>query len=89
MASPALEQIVEEILISPIFLENRLDVIDIFPVFMAEGAHLRNDVPKMVSAIRAKHSSLQLRLHSAVGEDFRVQNEIIQVIAGLLLDKRD
>jgi sirohydrochlorin cobaltochelatase len=42
--------------------------IDILPLFLGTGGHLRRDLPPLVDAIKARHASVNVALHSAVGE---------------------
>ena len=42
--------------------------IRIAPLFMAPGGHLKNDVPKLLDGIRARHPELQLELLPAIGD---------------------
>lgn len=42
--------------------------IDILPLFLGTGGHLRRDLPPLVDDIQARHPSVRIALHSAVGE---------------------
>jgi sirohydrochlorin cobaltochelatase len=42
--------------------------IDILPLFLGTGGHLRRDLPPLVEAIKARYASVDLALHAAVGE---------------------
>jgi sirohydrochlorin cobaltochelatase len=42
--------------------------IDIVPLFLGTGGHLRHDLPPLVDALRAAHSDVTIRLHAAIGE---------------------
>ena len=42
--------------------------IDILPLFLGTGGHLRRDLPPLVDDIKARHASVGIALHSAVGE---------------------
>ena len=46
--------------------------IDIVPLFLGTGGHLRVDLPRLVERVRAAHAGLDLRLHPAIGESERV-----------------
>ena len=42
--------------------------IDIVPAFMAQGGHLKRDLPILVDAARTRHPGAILTLHPALGE---------------------
>lgn len=58
--------------------------IDILPFFIAQGGHLRQEVPVMLSEIREQHPKLQLRLLPPLGELPSVQDAIANAINRLL-----
>lgn len=58
--------------------------IDILPFFIAQGGHLRQEVPVMLSEIRVQHPQLQLRLLPPLGELPSVQDAIANAINRLL-----
>jgi len=42
--------------------------IDVLPLFLGTGGHLRRDLPPLVEAIRERHPQVSATLHGAVGE---------------------
>jgi sirohydrochlorin cobaltochelatase len=42
--------------------------IDLFPIFLSVGSHLREDLPALVTDAQARHPDLQIRVHPALGE---------------------
>lgn len=42
--------------------------ISVVPVFIANGGHLREDLPRRVEAIRASHPGLPVRIAPPIGE---------------------
>ena len=50
--------------------------IRIAPLFMAQGGHLKNDVPKLLDSIRSSHPSLQLDLLPAIGDVAELRDAI-------------
>jgi sirohydrochlorin cobaltochelatase len=58
--------------------------IDILPFFIAQGGHLRQEVPVMLAQIRQQHPQLQLRLLPPLGELPSVQDAIAKAITQLL-----
>ena len=42
--------------------------IDIVPMFLGAGRHAREDLPKLVQALRTQHPTVHLRMQMAMGE---------------------
>ena len=42
--------------------------ITLVPLFMAQGGHLKHDLPRMVERIRAEHPGVTLKVAPAVGD---------------------
>ncbi len=42
--------------------------IDIVPLFLGTGGHLRRDLPPLVESLRLQHPAVHIGLHGAVGE---------------------
>lgn len=42
--------------------------VDVVPVFLAQGGHVRRDVPLLLQAAQARHPALQISLREALGE---------------------
>jgi sirohydrochlorin cobaltochelatase len=55
--------------------------VDVVPLFLGTGGHLRNDLPSLVAQVRATHGGLDIRLHPAIGENAAV----IEAIAAAAL----
>ena len=55
--------------------------ITIFPLFMAPGGHIRNDLPRIVEDLRKLHPGVPIAVQTAVGE----VPEILEAIAGWVL----
>ena len=62
LMTPGLDEVAEELA--------RLGCtrIDIVPVFLGMGGHVRRDVPAQLDALRARHAAIDWRLHPALGE---------------------
>lgn len=58
--------------------------IAVAPLFMAQGGHLRNDLPKLLDGVRAAHPGVELRLLPAIGEVDAVLLAIADWLAGAL-----
>ena len=59
--------------------------IDVLPLFLGTGGHLRRDLPAQAQAIRDAHPGLALHLHVAVGEHPAL-GDAMATIAESLLD---
>ena len=46
--------------------------IDVVPMFLGTGGHLRKDLPPLVEAAQMRHSQIAIRLHAAIGEQAAV-----------------
>ena len=46
--------------------------IDVVPLFLGTGGHLRKDLPPLVDAQRARHGAVAIHLHAAIGEHVEV-----------------
>jgi sirohydrochlorin cobaltochelatase len=53
-------------------LQSGVRQISIVPLFLGSGKHVREDVPRLVSALLRKHIGVQIALKPAIGEDVRV-----------------
>lgn len=64
---------------------NGVAAITIFPLFMAPGGHLKNDLPRIVEDLRTAHPGVPIAIQTAVGE----VPEILEAIAGWVLARVD
>jgi sirohydrochlorin cobaltochelatase len=53
--------------------------VQIAPVFLGQGGHVRRDLPELVRAVAARNPGIALTLAQAVGEDERVLDAIAAV----------
>lgn len=44
----------------------------VVPVFLAQGGHLKRDLPARIDTLRVSHPGCELEVSAAVGEDFGV-----------------
>jgi sirohydrochlorin cobaltochelatase len=42
--------------------------IDVVPLFLGTGGHLRQDLPSLIEVLAAIHPGVMIRLHAAIGE---------------------
>lgn len=57
-------------------VERKLTHITVIPVFLAQGGHLKRDVPALVAAAQARHPACEIRLAVAAGESSLVIDAI-------------
>ena len=57
--------------------------ITVFPLFMAQGGHLKQDLPRILDAIRQSRPHIPMALESAVGE----VPEILDAIAAWIMQR--
>ena len=43
-------------------------VVDVVPLFLGAGGHVRKDLPELISELRARHAGVQWRIRPAIGE---------------------
>lgn len=54
----------------------------IVPVFLGMGGHLKEDLPRLVAAIRANYGDLDIAVEPPIGEQPEVISAIASVVAG-------
>lgn len=59
--------------------------ITVFPLFMAQGGHLKQDLPRILEAIRAAHPHIPIALEPAIGD----VPEILEAIARWILARTE
>lgn len=52
--------------------ERGFDAVRIVPLFLGPGGHLRDDLPRIVDAARARHPRMTIELANPAGEDASV-----------------
>jgi sirohydrochlorin cobaltochelatase len=55
--------------------------VDIVPLFLGAGGHVRRDVPELIAKLEATHAGVHWELHPAVGE----AQAVIDAMAGTAL----
>ena len=60
--SPTLEEAADRL------VTGGVEAIAVVPMFLAQGGHLKRDVPVLVEALRDRHPACQVSLATAVGE---------------------
>ena len=59
--------------------------VTVFPLFMAQGGHLKHDLPRILAAIRESHPHVPISLETAVGDC----PEILDAIAQSVIDRSE
>lgn len=54
--------------------------ITIVPMFLGQGRHAREDLPKLVAALQVQYPQLRFDLRLAIGEDPRVVDSLARLI---------
>ena len=55
--------------------------VDIVPLFLGTGGHLRSDLPPLVESARVRHPALSFALHAAIGEQAGVVEAMARAAA--------
>ena len=53
--------------------------VDVLPLFLGTGGHVRRDLPQLLQRLQARHPSTSWRLHDPIGE----HPDVIEAIAGV------
>ena len=77
LMSPTLEQAIDSL------VQEGAAAITVFPLFMAQGGHLKHDLPRILDDIRARYPRVPIALESALGDS----PEMLQAIADWVLSK--
>jgi len=56
----------------------------VLPMFIAQGGHLKKDVPELLQVLRSTHENVEFSLASAVGEQEIVVQAMAEAAIGLL-----
>ena len=59
--------------------------ITVFPLFMAQGGHLKQDLPRILDAVRATRPNLPIALQTAIGD----APELLDAISAWILSRVD
>jgi sirohydrochlorin cobaltochelatase len=58
--------------------------VEVLPLFLGTGGHLRKDLPPMLQRLRSEYPSVRWTLHAAVGEHEAVMQAMADVALALL-----
>ena len=79
MMSPTLEEAIAAL------VAEGAPAITVFPLFMAQGGHLKHDLPRILAAIRESHPHVPIALEAAIGD----VPEIVAAIAGWIIERAE
>ena len=77
--SPTLEEAIDAL------ANEGASAVTVFPLFMAQGGHLKHDLPRILDAIRATHPHMPIALESAIGD----VPEISEAIARWVMERSE
>ena len=66
-------------------VEEGASSITVFPLFMAQGGHLKDDLPRRVEALRQSRPHLPICMEAALGD----VPEVLEAISGWILERVD
>lgn len=58
--------------------------IEVLPLFLGTGGHLRRDLPLLIDGLRSAHPRTRFELHTAAGETDTVIDALVRVALGHL-----
>jgi len=77
LMSPTLEEAVAAL------AEEGASSMTVFPLFMAQGGHLKDDLPRMVEAIRRSRPHIPISMETSIGD----VPEILEAISSWILER--
>jgi sirohydrochlorin cobaltochelatase len=79
MMAPTLEEAIDAV------IEKGASSVTVFPLFMAQGGHLKQDLPRILGEIRASRPHVPICLENAIGE----VPEILSAITGWIVERSE
>jgi len=73
---PSLEEAIDSL------VDAGVTAIRIVPIFLGQGAHVKEDLPKLVARARERHPKIMLHLEAPIGEQHAIIEAIATAIAG-------
>jgi len=77
--TPTLEQAIQAL------VDEGASAITVFPLILAQGGHLKHDIPRILEAIRSGHPRTPIALETAIGE----VPAILDALAAWILERSD
>ena len=75
LMKPSLDEVIASM------ASQRMERIRIVPVFLGQGGHVKEDLPKLIAAASRKHPQVAIELEPAIGEQPAVIEAMADVIA--------
>ena len=66
-------------------IDEGASAVTVFPLFMAQGGHLKHDLPRILEAIRESYPHVPISLETAIGD----VPEIVAAIAGWIIERSE
>ena len=63
-------------------LAKSVKAIRVVPLFLGQGSHLKDDLPRLIAAVRGDYPDVEISLEPAIGEQPRIIEAIAALIAG-------
>ena len=79
LMSPRLEEAIDTL------VAEGASSITVCPLFMAQGGHLKQDLPRMLEPVRARHRHIPISLEPPIGE----VPELLEAITGWILRRAE
>jgi sirohydrochlorin cobaltochelatase len=58
--------------------------VEVLPLFLGSGGHLRNDLPPLLATLRERHAGVHWTLHPAIGEHPMLLNAMADIALATL-----
>lgn len=75
LMKPGLPELMEQL------VQNQVKVVTIVPIFLGQGAHVRSDLPKLVTEMESIYPEVTFALATAIGE----HDQVLAAIANVCL----
>ena len=79
MMSPTLEEAVNTV------CDEGASSVTVFPLFLAQGGHLKQDIPRILGEIRSRYPNTPIALEPALGD----VPELIDAVTGWILQRAE
>lgn len=63
--------------------------VEVLPLFLGTGGHLKRDLPPLVDGLRARHGGVSFTLHPAIGESALLTQALSRIALAILSGDAD